>query len=138
MKLGASQSVDFVGPKFGVDLEKEYEDADALALVSETENFGAVVADALAWGIPVITSKGTPWSCVQSNNPISQQSKKSCGWWVANDPDSLANVLKELVSLTEVERQAMGSRGRALVRAKFSWSAVAHQMKEVYESVIRR
>lgn len=138
VKMGVSQSVDFVGPKFGNDLEKEYEKADALALVSETENFGAVVADALAWGLPVITSKGTPWSCVQSNNQTTQQSKESCGWWVANDPDSLANVLKELVSLSEVDRQTMGCRGRTLVREKFSWSAVAHQMKEVYESFVRR
>lgn len=63
--LKVCDSVEFAGAKFGEDLEREYQEADVLALVSETENFGAVVVDALAWGLPVITSKGTPWREVE-------------------------------------------------------------------------
>ena len=69
-QLGVVDSVEFVGQKFGQDLEDEYAQADALALVSETENFGAVVADALAWGLPVITSKGTPWREVEGGREV--------------------------------------------------------------------
>lgn len=68
LKLGAR--VEFPGPKFGTDLEEEYQNADALVLPSHTENFGAVVADALAWGLPVITSKGTPWREVKGEKEV--------------------------------------------------------------------
>jgi len=36
-------------------------ESDVLVLPSLTENFGIVVAEALACGIPVITTKGAPW-----------------------------------------------------------------------------
>lgn len=127
--LGVEDSVGFVGPKFGKDLENEYRRASALALVSETENFGAVVADAMAYGLPVITSKGTLWSEVVD---------EKCGWWVDNSPNSLQDVITELISLSDDERLTMGQKGRALVARKYSWSAIADKMKECYESVIRR
>ncbi len=126
LKLGTS--VEFPGPKFDKDLEEEYRNADALVLSSHTENFGAVVADALAWGLPVITSKGTPWGEVASSR---------CGWWVDNDPENLAKVLRELVALLDDERQAMGMRGRGLVGEKYTWDAVGQQMKRTYERVRR-
>lgn len=63
--LSLQSSVEFPGPKFGKDLDAEYQNADAFVLPSFTENFGGVVVDALAWGLPVITSKGTPWREVE-------------------------------------------------------------------------
>ena len=122
-ELSLETSVEFPGPKFGAELENEYKNADALVLPSFTENFGGVVIDALAWGLPVITSKGTPWREVASSR---------CGWWVDNDPETLAKALRELMVLSDEERQAMGARGRELVREKHSWTAVADRMREVY------
>lgn len=49
-----------------------------------------------------------------------------------NDPENLAKALRELVSLSDEERRAMGMRGREWVREKYSWAAVAGQMKSVY------
>lgn len=127
-ELSHEKSVEFPGPKFGAELENEYKNADALVLPSFTENFGGVVIDALAWGLPVITSKGTPWREVASSH---------CGWWVSNDPETLAKTLHELMALSDEERQMMGVRGRELVQQKYSWTAVADQMKSVYDSLVR-
>lgn len=127
-ELRLETSVEFPGPKFGTDLEEEYRNADALVLPSHTENFGGVVIDALAWGLPVITSKGTPWREVASSR---------CGWWVSNDPETLAKALRELMSLSDEERQTMGLRGRELVREKYSWAAVASRMRIAYESLLK-
>ena len=55
-----------------------------------------------------------------------------------NDLENLAKTLRALMALSDEDRQAMGARGRELVREKYSWAAVADQMKEVYESLIRR
>ena len=59
--LGVSNSITFVAPKYGDDLEMEYKNAAALVLPSHSENFGGVVIDALARGLPVIASRNTPW-----------------------------------------------------------------------------
>ena len=119
--------VEFPGAKFDANLRNEYQLADALALVSETENFGAVVTDAMAHGLPVITSKGTRWQEVE---------QYGCGWWVENTPEEIAKVIQALVVLSDDERKAMGKRGQALIQAKYTWPAVARQMIAFYESLV--
>jgi len=114
--------VEFVGPRFGADLAAEYAACDALALVSHTENFGATVADALAYGKPVVTSTNTPWREVGGR----------CGWWVDNSPETLSAALRELMSLSDGERAEMGRKGRALIEEKYTWPAVAAKMEECY------
>lgn len=122
--LGVGGQVHFAGPRYDEDLLKEYRSADALALVSETENFGAVVVDALAHGKPVITSTGTRWSEVEVHQ---------CGWWVDNDVDSLTKVLQSLGALSDPERAQMGENGKRLIQEKYTWPAVAKQMSAFYE-----
>jgi len=130
--------VEFVGPKFGPDLDREYATCDALALVSHTENFGATVIDALAHGKPVVTSTRTPWSVVQgnSNNSTIQQSSNSsrCGWWVDNDVETLAVALSELLNLSTSELSRLGANGRKLVEERFTWEAVARTVQKAYET----
>ena len=41
------------------------------------------------------------------------------------------------MALSDEERQAMGLRGRDLVRKKYSWAAVASAMKMAYESILK-
>ena len=113
------------GPKYDEDLENEYQDAAALILPSFTENFGGVVVDALARGLPVITSTGTPWSEIHGK----------CGWWVGNDPDSLSRALEELMALPEGRRWEMGACGRNFAVSKYSWGAVAKGLMNAYESL---
>lgn len=126
MELGGS--VVFAGPKFGDDLNAEYDACDCLALVSHTENFGATVVDAMAHGKPVITSENTPWQEVV---------ERRCGWWVSNEPASLSAVLGQLMSLSDEDRQKMGARGRALVEEKFTWNAVVKAMVKGYEEIVK-
>src|SRR5208282_2025230 len=38
-----------------------YQSADLFVLPTKSENFGIVIAEALACGVPVITTRGTPW-----------------------------------------------------------------------------
>lgn len=52
----------FTGPVYGEEKDVLYRMADLFVLPSFTENFGVVVTDALSYAVPVITTKGTPWS----------------------------------------------------------------------------
>ncbi|MBN1570677.1 MAG: glycosyltransferase [Acidobacteria bacterium] len=56
--LGITDNVLFTGMLQGDDLKAAYARADALALVSQKENFGHAAAEALACGIPVVLSSG--------------------------------------------------------------------------------
>ncbi len=125
--LGLAECVEFPGPKFGEELDREYDACDCLALVSHTENFGATVVDAMTHGKPVITSDKTPWREVM---------ERKCGWWVSNEPDKLSVTLGEMMSLSDDERRQVGANGRRLVEEKYTWDAVVKAMVKGYELVV--
>ena len=51
---------------------------------------------------------------------------------------SISVALKELFDMTELERRAMGDRGRKLVEERFTWPTVAASMRSVYAWVLGR
>lgn len=115
--------VAFVG---AVDRYKKwelYQQADLFVLPTFTENFGIVIAEALATGVPVITTKGAPWQDLETHR---------CGWWIDIGVEPLTQALKTAMSLTDQERTIMGNNGRKLVEQKYSWADVAEQMAAVY------
>jgi len=114
---------EFIGPVDGTAKWDLYRGSDLFILPSYSENFGLVVAEALACGIPVLTTKGTPWEDLVTHN---------CGWWVEADVSSLSASLNDACSRTEAERSEMGARGKRLVERKFAWPGLAEQMISVY------
>jgi glycosyltransferase involved in cell wall biosynthesis len=100
-----------------------YRSADLFVLPSHSENFGLVVAEALACGVPVITTRGTPWEDLVTHR---------CGWWTPVGVEGIASALKEATRFDDAIRNEMGCRGRALVESKYGWSAVAQQMMQTY------
>lgn len=126
-ELNLGDSVEFAGPKFGDELGVEYDNCDCLVLPSFTENFGATVVDAMAHGKPCIASTFTPWRELR---------ERGCGWWVSNEPDKLAMVIREMIVVGDAKRCEMGKRGRKLVEERYTWSAVGKTMKSVYEGLL--
>jgi glycosyltransferase involved in cell wall biosynthesis len=114
---------EFVGPVEGKAKWDLYRSADLFVLPSHSENFGIVIAEALACGVPVIASRGTPWAELETHR---------CGWWVDNQPETLAAALRDAMKRTNDERQDMGRRGRELITNKYSWNGIAKQVSAVY------
>ena len=125
-KLGILGDVDFVGPKYGAELAAEYRSADLFVLPTHSENFGSVVIEALAYGVPVICTKKAPWE---------ELSARQCGWWIEDEVNSLCGALKEGLSLTNEARRVMGERGHKLVEEKYLWPAIGRQMAEAYREI---
>ena len=126
--LDLNDSIKFPGPKFGDELEDEYEKCDCLVLPSFTENFGATIVDALSHGKPCIASTYTPWQ---------ELSSRGCGWWVSNEPAKLASAIGEMIVMPNAERREMGERGRRLVEEKYTWDAVVMEMVKGYEGLVK-
>ncbi|MGH8433922.1 MAG: glycosyltransferase [Pseudomonas sp.] len=121
-KLGV-QRVEFPGPLYGEAKAQAYWSADLFVLPTHSENFGMVVAEALAHGCPVVVSKGAPWPGLQTD---------ASGWWVANDIETLAATLDTAMQLPADELVAMGLRGRAWMARDYGWTAIGQKMDAAY------
>jgi glycosyltransferase involved in cell wall biosynthesis len=118
---------EFLGELQGEAKEAIYRKAQLFILPSYTENFGMVVAEALAHALPVVTTKGTPWSGL---------TRERCGWWVPASVDGLAQGIQEACALSPDDLHSMGERGRVWMEREFGWDRVAVRMKTMYQNVV--
>lgn len=122
-----TKNISFTGFLTGEKLTSMLRTFDFLILSSHSENFGMVVPEALAMGIPVIASKGTPWEELDTHN---------CGWWVNNDVDALAVTIEKAMNTSEDIRQEMGRNGQKLVKENYSVEVVAKKMFRLYNWIL--
>lgn len=127
-QLGVAEDFEFVGPKYGDELAKEYASADLFVLPTHSENFGSVVIEALAHGVPVICTKGAPWK---------ELGERKCGWWIDVGVAPLAEALKKSFAVSRKSLFEMGVRGRKLVEEKYTWNAVVMTMVKGYEGLLK-
>lgn len=126
-ELGLSDQFIFTGPLDDDKKWEAYARADLFVLPTYSENFGIVVAEALWAGVPVVTTKGTPWSDLVSNN---------CGWWIDTGVESLTSTLQQCLVLSAECLEKMGKNGHNLVERKYTWKAVVGAMKHGYEQLL--
>ena len=115
----------FTGPLDDAEKWTAYARADLFVLPTYSENFGIVVAEALWAGVPVITTKGTPWAELE---------ERKCGWWV--DLSELDSALREATSTSDLDLDLLGRNGRALVEERYTWAAVCEKMIEGYKGLV--
>ncbi|MCP3917051.1 MAG: glycosyltransferase [bacterium] len=123
LRGAAVPGVRFLGPVGADDKHELLGGASALVLPSHSENFGVVVGEALAAGVPVVVTRGAPWSGVE---------RERCGWWVDADAEALGACLREVRTASRETLAAMGARGRAWMIREFAWSRVAGMLDETY------
>lgn len=116
--------VQMVGAVYGDKKHDLLASSDCTVVPSHTENFAIVVAESLAHGVPVIASRGTPWRQLEQNG---------CGFWVDNDPRSLAAAMRKILDLPMHE---MGARGREWMRREFSLDSTTEKMSALYKALV--
>jgi glycosyltransferase involved in cell wall biosynthesis len=125
-RLGLSRVVQYLGPVYDDEKRALMLSADVFVLPTHSENFGMVVAEALSFEKPVLTTTGAPWEVLLTEN---------CGWWVEPTVPSIRDGLVAAISASDADRRAMGARGRSVVKERFSWEKIGGEMESVYKAV---
>lgn len=125
-RLGVGHIVDFIGGVYGERKWELFRQADLFVLPTHSENFGIVVAEALASGTPVITTKGTPWQELEEYR---------CGWWTEIGTEATAAAIREFLRCSDAQLEEMGRNGRRLVEKKYSTKKIAKDMVALYRKI---
>jgi glycosyltransferase involved in cell wall biosynthesis len=91
--------------------------ADAVVLTSEREQFGQVIVEGMACGLPAVATR--------SLGPAAIISDGATGWLVG--PDDEAGLISALTDVVQnpVERRRRGELARIVARERYSWTAAA-------------
>jgi len=129
--LDIEDNVRFVGYIPEEDLPKYYKNSKLFvlpSLSSEQEGFGMVLLEAMASGLPVVTT-----DVVGVSDEILN---RECG--IVLDETSVKKISNAIVKVLTQEDKAvrMGKRGRELVEKKFDWEKIGKETIEIYEEVL--
>lgn len=125
--LGLENDFIFTGALPDSKKWEAYARADLFILPTHSENFGIVVAEALYAGLPVITTKGTPWTELNTTKS---------GWCVDDSIDSICQALKEATEMGDEKLTLMGSRGHELICKKYTWSGITKDLVAIYNGFL--
>ncbi len=128
LSLGLQDKIQFLGEVGGVAKDELLSGAYFSFLVSESENFGNVVVEAMAQGTPVVTSLGTPWGMLK---------EKSVGYHVSNEPSVLAKTIDEILNLTNEEYQELRHKVFAFCVHEFSINDNIQKWIDVYDKLLK-
>jgi glycosyltransferase involved in cell wall biosynthesis len=126
---GASLSdvVHFLGSLNDEAKEQTFANADLFVLPSFSESFGMVIGEALAHGVPVLTTTAAPWPMIEG---------RGCGWSVIPTVDGITAGLRVAISSNPTTLKAMGENGREFIRQDYAWPKVAKQFIDTYEALL--
>jgi glycosyltransferase involved in cell wall biosynthesis len=109
------------------DLPDGLNAADVVVLPSVREQFGAVLVEGMACGLPVVA--------VDAHGPAEIVDDGETGWLVPpDDEDAMVEALVSVVNEDE-ERRRRGEAAYETARARYSWPALARGLAHVYEDV---
>ena len=126
---GLEDRVTFTGRLSVAELARCYSAAEIAVTPSLYEGFGFPPAEAMACGLPVITTRGGALPEVVGED-------SEAGILVPPaDPLSLAAAIKQLLA-DEPLRRKMGEAGRKRIERLFTWQEAAKKTVEVYQEVL--
>jgi glycosyltransferase involved in cell wall biosynthesis len=126
-ELNLQPKIDFVGFVDGDRKTALLRTADLFVLPTSQENFGIVFPEAMACGVPVITTKGVD---------IWPELEESGGALIIEEDEN--SIATSIINLIENQRQLsdMGIAGKSWVEKTFSGDAVVNRYIHLYRNAI--
>jgi glycosyltransferase involved in cell wall biosynthesis len=125
--IDIANRVHFIGPVSDENKWAVYERAEMFVLSSYSENFGNVVAEAMAMGCPVVVTPEVGLAQFVA--------EARAGIVTDGDPMSLSAAVQKLHGDAPL-RKSMGVAGRLAVEKSLSWGGIALQLEAVYDDII--
>ena len=119
--------------------------AGFVSLPTYSENFGIVVAEALAAGRPVLTTTGTPWGAAKlRGDGISDMGygksmnleANACGVICEPGREGVRMGLEKMLKMDEAKREEMGKQGKEWMKKDFSWEKSAKELVKAYQELV--
>jgi glycosyltransferase involved in cell wall biosynthesis len=123
---GLSDVVSFSGPADEEMKQQLFSQAELFILPTHSESFGMAIAEALAHGLPVLTTTGAPWPVLDD----------ACGWRVEPTVEGLTEGLSVATGTPPDVLAARGATGHEIVARDFQWKRVAARIKEMYRELL--
>jgi glycosyltransferase involved in cell wall biosynthesis len=127
-RIGLQKRVALLGGVSGDDRWAMFDGADVFVLPSHAENFGIVVAEAMARGCPVVVT-----DAVQS---CAHVTAAGAGEVVRRDVRALAQSLDRVLAEPQL-RDTYGNAGRAYAAEHFRWECIAEQVRQMYADCLQ-
>ena len=129
--LGIADAVTFAGYVAHADTPAFYRAADVFALSSDFDNSPNVVLEAMASGVPIVTT-----DVGGVRELVADRTGATPGAIVVpQDPAAIAEAMERFLTAPEVARAA-GAFNRTRATTEFSWRASALRLLEVYHRVV--
>ncbi len=125
-ELGLSKDLTFVSGIETEELVNLYAQASMAVVPSIYEGFGLPAGEAMACGVPLISTDGGALPEVVGDAGIIVPTR---------DSDALADAIELLCGAAQL-RQDLAIKGRARIQKLFSWQVAAGNMVELYEDVL--
>jgi glycosyltransferase involved in cell wall biosynthesis len=125
--LGLTDRVHLLGPVSPAERWPAFDGADVFVLPSKQENFGLVVTEAMARGVPVVSSEHA-YSCEHLGRA------GGAGLVTPLKVEAITHAIDRLLA-DPAERSRMGAAGRAYA-PRLSWDNIADEVVEMYRTCL--
>ena len=126
-QLNLQNKVFIIEPQMGDAKFDAFDASDFFILPSHSEGSPMVVVDALAYGLPVITTKSSSWKDLNDNKS---------GYWVDIDKEEIKKALQKMVNLSPEEIKTFSDNAKKMVKQKYLWDEIAKKTILMYQWMI--
>jgi glycosyltransferase involved in cell wall biosynthesis len=124
--LGIGDKVQFVNGISTEQMVRYYAEATIAVVPSVYEGFGLPAGEAMACGVPVVSTDGGALPEVVGDAGVIVPAKSA---------EALAGAIDALLADPQ-QRQALATAGRLRIEEKFSWEVCAREMTAYYQRVL--
>ena len=107
---------------------KVLSEASAFILPSYSESFGIAIAEAMFFGLPIITTTKTPWEVIKREN---------LGWFVNPEKEALESAIQNLFNSSESNLIRRGNKAKLIISKGYDLISTSKQMKAEIISAIQ-
>ena len=122
-ELKLNERVIFVGPLYGEEKDDAFAAAEVFVLPSRSEGSPMIVLEAMAAGLPIMTTKAAPWE---------ELLKHGCGWWSEISTEGIEESLADVLTHDALYLSDKGECAKKLVASEYTWSSAARRTSELY------